>query len=49
MNKKDLKMYDAPACEVVELKVQGILCVSGGETNAEDIIVVPPTVDPVED
>jgi len=31
MNKKDLKMYEAPACEVVELKLQGILCVSGDD------------------
>jgi len=28
MNKKELKMYEAPACEVVELELQGILCAS---------------------
>jgi len=28
MNKKDLKMYEAPACEVVELDLEGILCAS---------------------
>ena len=34
MNKKDLKMYEAPACEELELDLQGILCAS---TNAEGI------------
>ena len=29
MEKKELKFYEAPACEVVELKMQGILCASG--------------------
>ena len=29
MNKKDLKFYEAPACEVVELELQSILCSSG--------------------
>ena len=28
MDKKELKFYEAPACEVVELKMQGMLCVS---------------------
>jgi len=28
MNKKDLKMYEAPACEVVELEMTQILCAS---------------------
>ena len=28
MNKKDLKMYEAPACEVVELEMSQILCAS---------------------
>ena len=28
MNKKDLKFYEAPACEVVELELQSILCAS---------------------
>ena len=35
MNKKDLKMYEAPACEVVELELCGVLCASGN--NAENI------------
>jgi len=39
MNKKDLKMYEAPACEVVEMKLQGVLCGS-----AENV-----HVDPLED
>ena len=34
MNKKDLKMYEAPACEVVELEMTQILCAS---TNADGI------------
>ena len=29
MDKKELKFYEAPACEVVDLKMQGILCASG--------------------
>ena len=29
MDKKELKFYEAPACEVVELNLQGILCASG--------------------
>ena len=28
MNKKELKLYEAPAQEVVELRLQGILCSS---------------------
>ena len=34
MNMKDLKMYEAPACEVEEMELQGFLCAS---TNAEGI------------
>ena len=34
MDKKELKFYEVPACEVVELKLQGVLC---GSTNAEGI------------
>lgn len=29
MNKKELKFYEAPACEVVELETRSILCASG--------------------
>ncbi len=28
MDKKELKFYEAPACDVVELKLQGFLCAS---------------------
>ena len=38
MDKKDLKWYEAPAVEVVELKAEGFLCgsvVSGGVTIEE--------------
>jgi len=31
MNKKDLKFYEAPACEVMELELQGILCASNSD------------------
>jgi len=34
MNKKDLKFYEAPSCEEMELELQGILCAS---TNADGI------------
>ena len=37
MNKKDLKMYEAPASEVVELKAQSVLLAGSGETNVEGI------------
>ena len=36
MDKKELKFYDAPACEVVELKIQGVLCASGDEPEPTD-------------
>ena len=29
MDKKELKFYEAPACEVEELQMQGVLCASG--------------------
>ena len=28
MDKKELKFYESPACEVVELNVEGFLCAS---------------------
>ena len=31
MDKKDLKFYEAPSQEVVELKLEGFLCTSGVE------------------
>jgi len=38
MDKKVLKMYETPAVEAVELKVEGFLCAS---TNAENANVDP--------
>ena len=40
MDKKELKFYEAPACEGVEWNMQGMLCVSDvvpceGESGAE--------------
>ena len=42
MNKKELKFYEAPTCEVVEVKVSSMLCASpagGGskDLDAEDV------------
>ena len=34
MDKKVLKMYEAPEVEIVELEVEGFLC---GSTNAEGV------------
>ena len=41
MDKKVLKMYEAPEVEIVELEVEGFLCASG-EGQAEDVDVTPP-------
>ena len=32
MDKKDLKWYESPVTETVELKLEGFLCASGDET-----------------
>lgn len=40
MDKKELKFYEAPAAEVVELSLEGFLCASGdveGVDNPGDI------------
>ena len=37
MNKKELKFYEAPACEVVELELQSLLCASPAGGGSEDI------------
>jgi len=44
MNKKDLKFYEAPACEVMELEASVALLAGSNpeDTNAEDITVTPP-------
>jgi hypothetical protein len=46
MDKKVLKMYEAPSVEVVELEVEGFLCAS---TNAENATVDEIEFDPDED
>ena len=40
MDKKDLKFYEAPSLEVVELKMEGFLCASKieGVEDPDDII-----------
>lgn len=42
MEKKELKLYVSPKMEVVEMEMQGILCVS---TNAPDVDVEGPGED----
>ena len=37
MDKKDLKMYEAPASEVVELEMSQIICASPAGGGSEDI------------
>ena len=44
MNMKDLKMYEAPASEVVELEMSQIICASPAGGGTEDID--PENVDP---
>ena len=41
MDKKDLKWYEAPVMEVVDVEVEGFLCASG-ESNADGIGVDEP-------
>ncbi len=36
MNKKELKFYEAPACDVVELKASSTLLAGSAETNPFD-------------
>ena len=35
MEKKNLKMYEAPAVEIVEMEAQGVICASDNDTNEE--------------
>ena len=44
MDKKDLKMYEAPSLEVVELEQAGFLCASPAGGGSEDID--PENIDP---
>ena len=37
MNKKDLKFYEAPACEVVELETSVALLAGSTQSSAEDV------------
>ena len=36
MDKKELKFYEAPAYEEVEMELQGVLCASGDVEGVED-------------
>ena len=36
MDKKELKLYEAPVCKVEELELQGMLCISGGVEGLEN-------------
>ena len=38
MEKKELKFYEAPSMEVVEMEVAQFLCASGGGVNGDDLI-----------
>ena len=38
---KDLKMYEAPAMEIVELEAKTVL-LAGSETNADNVDVINP-------
>ena len=44
MEKKDLKMYEAPAVEIVEVEAQGVICASDN-TNADGWGVDEPDVE----
>ena len=37
MNKKELKFYESPTCEVVEVKVSSMLCASPAGGGSQDI------------
>ena len=47
MDKKELKFYEAPAAEVVDLELQGMLCVSG-EVEAQLLAGSPNPDDPFD-
>jgi len=44
MNKKELKFYETPTCEVEEMDLQGILCASPTGGGSADID--PEDIDP---
>ena len=33
MEKKNLKMYETPAMEIIEVEVQSVICASDSDTN----------------
>ncbi len=37
MNKKDLKMYETPACEVMEMEASVALLAGSNQSSAEDV------------
>lgn len=41
MNMKDLKMYETPAVEIVELEAKNVL-LAGSGTNADNVDVINP-------
>ena len=43
MEKKELKMYEAPAVEIVEVEAQGVICASG--SNAGNVGNQEPEID----
>ena len=43
MNKKDLKMYEAPACEVVELEASVALLASSTESDVPGVETEEPS------
>jgi len=49
MNKKDLKMYEAPACEVVELDAKTTLLAGSGETERPSDDTIVPGAEPEGD
>ena len=36
MDKKDLKFYETPTVELIEMEVEGFLCASNGDSNVTD-------------
>ena len=38
MDKKDLKWYESPVSEVVEVEIEGFLCASAGTSGGSDDI-----------
>jgi len=44
MNKKDLKFYEAPACEVVEMELEGQLLAGSTESDVPGVTVEEPEV-----